>query len=133
MTPVKVVAGIIEDEAGRVLIAQRPPGKRLAGMWEFPGGKIEAGEAPDAALKRELKEELELDIRPLEDLGKYAHVYDWGAIELHVFRVHALAAPVPTEHIQVFRWLKAKDIALKDFAPADHAPLEAYLRKISGP
>ena len=54
----RVVCALIEDEAGRLLLAQRPPGKHLAGLWEFPGGKIETGESPQEALIREIAEEL---------------------------------------------------------------------------
>lgn len=60
--PVAVVAAIIENRAGQLLIAERPPGKHWAGYWEFPGGKIEAGESHEAALIRELREELGLDL-----------------------------------------------------------------------
>lgn len=62
MKTVHVVAVALIDADGRVLLAQRPEGKSLAGMWEFPGGKIEVGEAPQAALRREIKEELGLDL-----------------------------------------------------------------------
>src|ERR1700754_1021964 len=57
-----VVAVALVDADGRVLLAQRPPGKSMAGLWEFPGGKIHAGESPEAALIRELKEELDIDV-----------------------------------------------------------------------
>ena len=57
-----VAAVALVDIDGRVLIAQRPPGKAMAGLWEFPGGKINAGETPEAALVRELKEELDIDV-----------------------------------------------------------------------
>src|ERR1700722_20652981 len=94
-----VASGIIENAHGEVLLALRPEGKHLAGMWEFPGGKIEDGESAAEALKRELKEELELDVRIVENLGIFPHVYDWGAIDLHVFRVEAVGEPRPTAHV----------------------------------
>ena len=62
--PVLVAAAAIVDVDGRVLIAQRPPGKSMAGLWEFPGGKVDPGEVPEAALARELKEELGIDVKP---------------------------------------------------------------------
>src|SRR5262245_39534748 len=72
-----VAAAAIFDERGRVLITQRPVGKALAGLWEFPGGKVEAGEAPEVALIRELKEELDLTIEPdaLDPFAFASHAY----------------------------------------------------------
>jgi 8-oxo-dGTP diphosphatase len=61
---VLVVAVALFDQQGRVLLAQRPPGKAMAGLWEFPGGKIDAGETPEAALCRELNEELSIEVGP---------------------------------------------------------------------
>lgn len=124
---IQVAAGIIEDGRGNVLIAQRPPGKRLAGFWEFPGGKVEAGESAAQALVRELKEELELDVRVAGELGRFPYEYVWGGVELHVFRVVGLNEPSPTDQIRVFRWINPGEIELKTFAAADHAPLKAYL------
>jgi 8-oxo-dGTP diphosphatase len=127
MSAVQVVSGIIEDDQGRVLLAQRPPGKKLAGMWEFPGGKIDAGESPEQALNRELKEELQLDVRIVKSLGVFPYIYDWGAIDLHVFVVRALGEPKTTEDVHVFKWLKALAIARDQLAPADLKPLDSYL------
>ena len=62
--PVEVVAGVIRDKTGRILLARRTEGRDLAGLWEFPGGKREPGETPEAALARELHEELGIDDRP---------------------------------------------------------------------
>lgn len=70
-TPVTVVAAIIENRDGQVLIAERPPDKNWAGYWEFPGGKIEAGESREAALIRELREELGLDLADVP----FSHYY----------------------------------------------------------
>lgn len=78
MKLVTVVAAALFNEAGDVLLAQRPPGKSMAGLWEFPGGKLESGETPEIALCRELLEELELQIRPesLEPLTFASHTYE---------------------------------------------------------
>ena len=64
MTLMPVVAVALTDRTGRVLVAQRPPGKEHAGLWEFPGGKVEPGESPEAALVRELREELGVTVDP---------------------------------------------------------------------
>src|SRR4051794_10375461 len=96
-------------------------------MWEFPGGKIEAGETPESAIKRELQEELQLDVRIGKNLGSFPFNYPDHAIELIVFQVVALNAPQATEDVQVFRWLRANEISHSELAPADVAPLMRYL------
>lgn len=127
MSRLQVVSGIIENGSGEVLLAQRPPGKKLAGLWEFPGGKIDGDEDGEAALKRELKEELELDVRIEKFLGIFPHNYDWGSIDLHVYIVKALGTPEPTADVQVFKWTKPALIQLEVLAAADVKPLEIYL------
>jgi 8-oxo-dGTP diphosphatase len=127
MSRLQVVSGIIENGKGDVLLAERPPGKKLAGMWEFPGGKIDEGESGEAALKRELKEELELDVRIGKFLGVFPHNYDWGSIDLHVYVVQALSIPRPTADVQNFKWTKPRQIELEVLAAADLKPLEFYL------
>lgn len=127
MNRIQVVGGIIENGKGEVLLAQRPPGKKLAGLWEFPGGKIDPGESGEAALKRELKEELELDVRIGKFLGVFPHNYDWGSIDLHVYVVEALGVPRETEDVHVFKWTEPRGISLELLAAADVKPLEVYL------
>ena len=73
MKPIPVVSGSIENGRGEVLLAQRPPGKRLAGFWEFPGGKVEHGETLFEALVREWQEEFEMEISPTEHLFSVEH------------------------------------------------------------
>ncbi len=127
MKRLQVAAGIIENQNGQILLAQRPTGKHLAGMWEFPGGKIEAGESVSEALKRELKEELHLDVEVLEALGQFPYAYEWGSLDLHVLRVRALSAPLATEHVRQFRWVRPREIAVVELAGADREPLKVYL------
>jgi len=123
----QVVAGIIQDETGRVLLAQRPDGKDLAGLWEFPGGKIEDGEMPDRALVRELREELNLEINIVEELGQFEYRYSWGSVYLHVFVVAARSEPQKTADVSVFRWVKPDDVDNYSLAPADLRPWFFYL------
>lgn len=125
---IEVVAAIIEDAWKRILLAQRPPGKHLAGLWEFPGGKIEVGESAEAALHRELHEELALKVSITRDLGRFIYHYPERAIALHTFVVRAESPPSTTEDVHAFRWLAAGDVQEHELAPADVEPWRAYLK-----
>jgi 8-oxo-dGTP diphosphatase len=122
-----VVAGIITDSFGRILLAQRPPGKRLAGLWEFPGGKVEPGESEESALHRELQEELGLRVRLVENLGHFPYTYDWGNLILSVFVVNPLNEPRPSADVQVFRWEKRDAVMSAQLTPADIQPWRHFL------
>ncbi|NBW90786.1 MAG: (deoxy)nucleoside triphosphate pyrophosphohydrolase, partial [Gammaproteobacteria bacterium] len=84
---IDVAAAALLDGGGRVLIAQRPAGKAHAGRWEFPGGKFEPGESATAALARELREEIGIDIRDAELLCTIEHDYPQRRVRLHLFVV----------------------------------------------
>ena len=84
---VRVVAAVIYDEARRVLVAQRPEGKALAGQWEFPGGKTEAGESDASALRRELREELGVRVDAASPLLEFSHEYAERHVQLSVWLV----------------------------------------------
>lgn len=128
MKKLSVVSAIIEDEGGRLLLAQRPPHKRFAGYWEFPGGKIENGEDPKAALQRELKEELDLNVAIGRAMGIYTHTYGEDEIvEMHVYVVRALNDPKRSEDVHVFKWIIPAKIDPAQLTAADVAPLKDYL------
>ena len=115
---VKVTAAILSGR-GRVLIAQRKAGHNLFGKWEFPGGKIEGGESPEVCLKRELKEEFDIDTRVGAFLGMSLYSYDHLTIELLVFRVVWEDGILRTREHARFEWVTAGQLAQFDFAPAD--------------
>jgi 8-oxo-dGTP diphosphatase len=124
-----VAAVALVDIDGRVLIAQRPPGKAMAGLWEFPGGKINPGETPESALVRELKEELDIDVAE-SCLGPFVFA-SHGYTDFHLLMPLYLCrkwngTPHPREG-QVLKWVMPT--ALKDYPmpPAD-APLIPMLR-----
>jgi 8-oxo-dGTP diphosphatase len=120
------VTAAIWVAGGRVLIARRGPGDALAGRWEFPGGKVEPGEAPAAGLRRELAEEFGVDVPVGEFFGESVYRYDRGAIRLLAYRI--AAAPVPLElrvHDQVC-WADRAELAAADLLPAD-VPLARQL------
>lgn len=117
---------MIEDDAGRVLVAQRPAHKHLGLKWEFAGGKVEPGESPDSALIREIKEELGCDIVVAQPLPRFTHDYGSVVIEMIPFRC-ALAphsrAPHPHEHVAA-KWVTVAELASVDLAPADWPVVE---------
>jgi len=126
-----VVAVALVDVDDRVLIAQRPEGKAMAGLWEFPGGKVKAGELPETALVRELAEELGIDITEscLAPLSFASHVYDdfHLLMPLYVCRTWK-GTPEAREHTAL-KWVRPVRLADYAMPPAD-APLVAMLRDL---
>lgn len=126
---VLVSAGVLINGEGHVLLAQRPPGKNLEGKWEFPGGKLEAGEGPEDALVRELDEELGIKVRSddLEPLTFASHRYDRFHLLMPVFLCrHWLGEIVAKEHTAL-AWVQVQDMLKYPLAPAD-IPLVPVLR-----
>lgn len=127
-TIVQVTAAIIVND-GNILIAQRHPSDRLSGMWEFPGGKIEAGETPRQCLKRELWEELEMDADIGIFLGSSVYHYDHISIELMAYRAFWKGSPIRLISHQACRWISPGQLADFPFTPAD---LPFVRRLVSG-
>ena len=124
-----VADAALVDGDGRVLVQQRPKDKEMAGLWEFPGGKVEAGETPEASLIRELKEELAIDVTAacLAPLTFASHSYDRFHLLMPLYicrRWEGIARP---REGQVLKWVRPR--AFKDYPmpPADR-PLVAFLR-----
>lgn len=101
---IRVVAAVIYDPLGRVLVAQRPAGKSLAGCWEFPGGKIEAGEEEEAALRRELLEELGIRASALRLVLELTHEYPERHVKLSVWAVEQFTGVPAGLENQPLRW-----------------------------
>lgn len=103
----------------RFLAARRPPSSPQAGLWEFPGGKIEPGESPENALCRELEEELGVMVRAPRLWTVVEHQYPRRAVRLHVFHVDAFSGePFPREG-QILRWVTPREAGALPFLPAD--------------
>lgn len=126
---VMVAAAALVDRDDRVLIAQRPEGKAMAGLWEFPGGKMKAGETPEFALMRELEEELGIETRPtcFTPIAFASHAYDDFHLLMPLFGIRAWrGVPQPREHATL-KWVSAND--LYDYPmPAADIPLIGPLR-----
>ncbi|SPF41580.1 ADP-ribose pyrophosphatase (fragment) [Candidatus Desulfosporosinus infrequens] len=124
----EVTAAIIIKE-NRVLIAQRALGKNLAGKWEFPGGKIEPAETPQECLKREIREELDVDIDVLELFGESIFAYQSGTIKLIAFWCRWISGDFRLSVHSSFEWVTRQELDSYDFAPAD-IPLVEKLKVV---
>ncbi|HEY5046705.1 MAG TPA: 8-oxo-dGTP diphosphatase MutT [Rhizomicrobium sp.] len=131
ITLLLVAACALIDIDGRVLIAQRPQGRSMAGLWEFPGGKIEAGEGPETALIRELKEELAIEVKEacLAPFAFASHAYpDFHLLmPLYVCRRWE-GTPAPTE-ASAIKWVRPRELHGFPMPPAD-LPLIPMLRDL---
>lgn len=130
-----VAAAALVDHDGRVLIAKRPPGKTMAGLWEFPGGKVEAGETPEQALIRELNEELGIVVREpcLAPFTFASHGYEAFHLLMPIFLCRRWEGiPAPREHVAV-KWIRPRDLMANPNAfpmPAADLPLLPMLRDL---
>ncbi|NEG69928.1 (deoxy)nucleoside triphosphate pyrophosphohydrolase [Bifidobacterium choloepi] len=121
---IDVVGAAIVNQHGEVLCGQRGPGKSLAGYWEFPGGKIEPGETPEQALRREIEEELLCEVTVGERVCTSRYAYDFGTVQLTTFICRLVdGTPHLTEHEEI-RWVAPKDMPSLDWAPVDHEAVE---------
>ena len=126
---VLVAAVVLVDTDGRILLAQRPEGKKMAGLWEFPGGKVEVGETPEIALIREMKGELDIHTAPscLAPLTFASHNYDDAHLFMPVFICRTWeGTPKPLEG-QTLAWATSDELENYDMPPAD-IPLIPFIR-----
>jgi 8-oxo-dGTP diphosphatase len=126
---IRVVAAALYDADGRVLIAERPPGKHLAGRWEFPGGKIDGHESEEAALRRELTEELGVTMRRARPLLRLAHDYDDRRIEISLWVVEAYSGAPTGLDGQRLKWVCPARLHDEDMLAAD-VPFIAALQRL---
>ncbi len=122
---ITVTAAILFDDLGRVLVGLRPAGKKLGGLWEFPGGKLEPGETPEACLARELFEELGVAAQIGAFIGESIHDYEFGTIRLLAYAATvASGTPRPLDHERL-SWIPPSALADVDLTPADRPLLPA--------
>ena len=129
MKMILVSAVALIDRDGRVLLAQRPEGKSMAGLWEFPGGKVEKGETPEAALVRELHEELGIETWEscLAPLTFASHKYEDFHLLMPLYACRKLSGIVQPKEGQTLKWVAARDLS-KYPMPAADLPLIPILR-----
>lgn len=124
---IKVVGAVIEKN-GKILCAQRGQDKSLAGLWEFPGGKIEQNETPQQALEREIKEELLCKVSIKNKIITASYEYDFGIVELTTFFCELIKGePKLTEHESI-KWLPISELSTLEWAPADIPTIDALVK-----
>ena len=120
-----VVAAALYHRDGRILIAQRPAGKHMAGRWEFPGGKVAPGESEADALVRELKEELGVDVADCRHLMRLKHSYDDRDVELSLWMVASFRGEPQSLEGQCLKWVRPERLMDEDILEADLPFVEA--------
>ena len=130
--PIILVAAVaLLNEEGKVLLAKRPPGRPLAGLWEFPGGKVDPGEDPETALIRELMEELGIEITraDLVPLTFASHAYPEFHLLMLLYLCKRWEGDIAAQENQELLWVKPDELRLYDMPPADE-PLKASLSNL---
>ena len=126
---VPVVAAALFDDGGRVLIAQRPAGKALAGRWEFPGGKVTAGESERDALRRELREELGIEVTAARPFMRLNHAYEDRDVELSLWIVERFSGSPRSLDAQALKWVLPAQLPGEDILEADRPFIAALLER----
>jgi 8-oxo-dGTP diphosphatase len=129
-----VVAVALIDLDNRILLAQRPEGKPMAGLWEFPGGKVEPGERPEETLIRELREELGITVKEpcLAPLTFASHAYETFHLLMPLYVCRRWEGFVQALEGQALKWVKPRELRSYPMPPADE-PLIPYLTDLIGP
>jgi 8-oxo-dGTP diphosphatase len=129
MTCERIVTAAIIQKEDCILLARRSAGEKLAGLWEFPGGKVENGESPEECLARELHEELGIGVKVGAKCAESLHQYDHGSFRIVAYFVEWLAGePQPCVHDRI-EWVKIDEISGYELLPAD-IPIATSLKKL---
>jgi 8-oxo-dGTP diphosphatase len=125
-TSIRVVAAVIERN-GKYLITQRRPEAVLPLLWEFPGGRVESGETDQEALRREMRERLDVDIEVGRHLATSVHDYEGYSVTLVVYQADLLSEKIEPVRVNAFHWASSDEFERYDFPPADQATMDKLL------
>jgi 8-oxo-dGTP diphosphatase len=123
---IRVVAAVIAED-GRYLVTQRRPAAVLPLLWEFPGGKVEAGETDLEALRREVKHRVGVEIDPGQQISSVNHAYEHYTVELHLYDCRITSGQPQAINVHQFRWVESEDFDQLPFTPADEASMTKLL------
>ena len=126
---IRVVAAVIEDE-GRYLITQRRPTAVLPLLWEFPGGRVEEGEQDSAALKREIRERLDVDVEVGDLISYVSHPYEKYVVDLYLYECTLRGEEPRAKGVNAFRWVPSSEFERYSFTPADQASMDRLLGEV---
>ena len=127
MTPtIRVVAAVIAQD-GRYLVTQRRPTAVLPLLWEFPGGKVEAGESDLEALKREIRHRVGVEVEPGAQISTDLHAYEHYSVELHLYDCRITQGELQAANVHQFRWVESDDFETLPFTPADEISMTKLL------
>jgi 8-oxo-dGTP diphosphatase len=125
-TSIRVVAAVIE-RGGKYLITQRRPEAVLPLLWEFPGGRVEPGESDEQALRREMRERLDVDIKVGQHLATSVHDYEGYSVTLVVYHADLLSERISPVRVNAFHWAASDEFERYSFPPADQATMDKLL------
>lgn len=131
MASVETAVGVIVQNR-RVLLAERPSHKPYSGYWEFPGGKIEPGESSEQALRRELKEELGIDVVAMQYLFEHSHIYPDKKVRLDIYTISKFTGSLEGQEGQQLKWLMLDDVAHYNLLPGNW-PIVDQLKRLFAP
>jgi mutator protein MutT len=124
LAPLVEVAAALLERDGRILLTRRPDGTHLAGLWEFPGGKREAGETFEACLARELREEVGIEVEVTDEVRRVRHAYPGRAVEIRFFRCRLIGGEPRPLQVAAVAWVARTDLGRYAFPPADREVVE---------
>ncbi len=130
---VEVTAALVRDDTGRYLVTRRRQGSHLAGLWEFPGGKTEMGESPEAALRRELTEELGATFHVGERVETVTWEYPDRTVVIHFHRCALESGEIAAREGQAMAWVAPEQLGELDFPPADRVLVQRLVRDQAPP
>lgn len=123
---IRVVAAVVE-RGGCYLITQRRPTAVLPLLWEFPGGRVEDGEEDAAALRREIRERLDVDVEVGQLISFVSHPYEKYSVDLFLYECRLLTEELTAKGVNAFRWVRSSDFESYPFTPADQASMDRLL------